>query len=53
MNARTMLRKLLEKRFGALPQALVARINAISDLDQLQTTFEQAIQLTNLADLQL
>ena len=53
MSARTMLRKLLEKRFGELPQALVDRINAINDLDQLQTTFEQAIQLTNLADLQL
>ena len=53
MSARTMLRKLLEKRFGELPQALVDRIHAINDLDQLQTTFEQAIQLTNLADLQL
>jgi hypothetical protein len=52
LSARAMLRKLLEKHFGALPEALVERINATDDVDRLQAAFDQALVLTNLADLQ-
>ena len=51
--ARALLRKLLEKRFGDLPAELVQQISTASDLERLQAAFEQSIQLTNLAELQL
>ncbi len=50
---REALRKLLEGRFGPLPASLQERINAVNDVGRLQTAFDQAIQLTNLAELQL
>jgi hypothetical protein len=53
LSARTMLRKLLEKNFGALRQALLDRIDAAADVDCLEAAFDQALGLTNLADLQL
>jgi hypothetical protein len=52
LSARTMLRKLLEKNFGALPEALLDRIDA-ADVDRLEAAFDQALGLTNLADLHL
>ena len=53
LNARTLLRELLEDRFAPLPEELIERINASTDLERLQAAFRQALRLKNIADLQL
>ena len=53
LNARTLLRELLEDRFAPLPEELIERINASTDLERLQAAFRQALRLKNLAELRL
>ncbi len=50
---RSLLRRLLEDRFGALPEALAARINAIDDLERLQSAALQVIKIQSLEELGL
>jgi hypothetical protein len=50
---RTILRRLLEKRFGSLPEGLSHRIQACDDLEQLLAAAVQAEELKKLDDLQL
>jgi hypothetical protein len=50
---RTVLRQLLEDRFGALPEALTARIEAAADLERLRAAVLQASRLDKIDDLQL
>jgi flagellar biosynthesis/type III secretory pathway protein FliH len=49
-EARVLLRRYLETRFGAIPPALDERI-AGSDADTLTALFERALAVTALADL--
>ena len=53
LSARTTLRELLEDRFGALPEALLRRIEETNDLERLRAAVRQILHLTNLADLEL
>jgi len=50
---RRTLRRLLERRFGPLPQELLERIAAISELDRLDRALDQVQQITKLEDLSL
>ena len=43
----------LEDRFGAVPDALVQRIEASSDLQRLQTAVRQVYRIQKLDDLPL
>jgi hypothetical protein len=52
-NARTLLRELLEYHFDPLPEALIQRINATTDIDRLHAAFRQALALEKLEDLRL
>jgi hypothetical protein len=46
------LQLVLEHKFGTLPQALVTRINALTDLEVLDHLFRQSLELKKLHDLQ-
>jgi hypothetical protein len=50
---REVLQRLLEKRFGPLPESLTKRINATTDLHRLQAAGEKVLDLKNLDELQL
>jgi hypothetical protein len=50
---RRVLRAMLEDRFGALPEALVQRIEATEDLQQLEACCRQVVRIQSLDELQL
>ena len=50
---RKVLRRLLEDRFGALPDAVSQRIDNATDLDRLEAAVVQAPRLDSLQQLQL
>ena len=52
-EARENLRWLLERRFGALPEALANRIEQSEDLARLQGGIRLALDLASLEDLDL
>src|SRR5438067_1717396 len=52
-EAREMLRLLLEDRFGALPEPLLARIQSTADLDKLRDAARQVSRLRKVEDLRL
>src|SRR5262249_43944667 len=52
-DRREALRTLLEDRFGALPEALLKKIESTDDLDRLKQVFQQALRLEQLTDLKL
>jgi hypothetical protein len=52
-SARKLLRALLEDRFGVVPDALLQRIDASTDLEHLQTAVRQVYQIQKLDDLPL
>jgi hypothetical protein len=52
-EARTLLRQLLEGRFGALPEALVQQINATTELARLHNAVLQILRIGKLEDLTL
>jgi hypothetical protein len=51
--SRTILRELLEDRFGALPEALTHRIETTTDPEQLRAAARRVSHLGQLDDLQL
>src|SRR5262249_54943354 len=51
--SRKKLRQLLAHRFGPLPEALNQAIEDITDAGRLDAAFERALQINDLADLQL
>jgi hypothetical protein len=51
--ARELLRSSLEERFGPLPQALVERIEATTDLERLKRGVRRVSQFASLDDLDL
>jgi hypothetical protein len=50
---RNVLQRLLRKRFGPLPAALIARINATNNLGVLEAAVEQTLDLKTLDELRL
>jgi hypothetical protein len=50
---RKLLRRLLEDRFGPLPEAVKQRIENTADLDRLEAAVVQVHRLPNLDELQL
>jgi hypothetical protein len=52
-EARTLLCRLLENKFGTLPEGLVQKINAATDLMRLHDAFQQGLTLDKLDDLGL
>jgi hypothetical protein len=53
IGARTILRTLLEEKFGTLPDELLHRMETATDLSRLQHATRQAVRLEKLEDLQL
>ncbi len=51
--SRTLLRDLLEYRFGALPESLGQRIEATTNIERLRAAHRQASEISQLDDLQL
>jgi hypothetical protein len=51
--SRSMLRRLLTKRFGTLPESVVQRIDNCTDLEQLSVAAEQILSLDEPESLQL
>jgi hypothetical protein len=51
--SRTSLRAVLEKRFGTLPETVLQRIEASTDLAGLQAALVQAVEMGRLEELQL
>ena len=51
--SRKMLQRLLEGRFGALPELIARRINGTSDLNRLQDAVLQVSRLEKLEDLSI
>jgi hypothetical protein len=52
-NARQVLRRVLEGRFGALPEAVVDRIESTRDVNRLNAAIVEGFQLDRPEDLQL
>jgi hypothetical protein len=52
-NARTSLRKVLEKRFGPLPESVTQRIDASNDLERLQGALVEAAVASRLDEVPL
>jgi predicted transposase YdaD len=52
-GARDLLRTQLEERFGALPEAFLQQLTAVTDLARLQQAARQVLHLQKLEDLQL
>ena len=52
-TARTVLRDLLADRFGALPEAVLQRIEAATDPERLHAAVLQVRRLRQIDDLQL
>ena len=48
---RKMLRRLLERRLGPLPAALVERIEACDDLSRLEESLSQVLTIQSLDEL--
>jgi hypothetical protein len=53
LEARELLRALLEERFGALPEALRQRTEAATDLARLRAACRQSVHLTKVDELVL
>ena len=53
LTSRAVLRRLLTKRFGPLPESLLQRIEATADAGRLQACIEQVMELRTLDELQL
>ncbi len=53
LEARELLRGLLEERFGALPEALRQRIEGATDLARLRAACRQSLHLTKVDELVL
>lgn len=53
LASKAALRALLEERFGTLPEVLIDRIEAATDLPRLQMAIRQVLRLEKLDDLQL
>jgi hypothetical protein len=53
LNSRMVLRRLLERRFGALPEALVQQIEACSDGEALQAGLDQVVEVGSLEEFRL
>ncbi len=53
ITSREMLRNLLERRFGSLPEDLRQRIETATDLDRLKACIYQVYDLTSLDELPL
>ena len=51
--SRKYLLTLLENRFGSLPGELIQRIRDVKHVQQLNSAFQQALNLRSLGDLQL
>jgi hypothetical protein len=51
--AQFLLRRMLEKHFGTLPETLLDQITASNDLDRLNETILRASELKSLAEVQL
>ena len=52
-EARTVLRELLEDRFGTLPEAVLQKVATCADQDRLRAAVRQVSRLAKLEDLQL
>jgi hypothetical protein len=52
-GCRKSLRRILEARFGPLPEEWVKRIEAVNDLPQLEAATDRALKIPNLDALQL
>jgi hypothetical protein len=53
LTARAMLKRLLAKKFQVLPEEVVQRIEAVTDLEALQACAERSFDMTSLDDLKL
>ena len=53
LTSRAVLRRLLTKQFGALPESLLERMEATADAGRLQACIEQVMELRTLDELQL
>jgi predicted transposase YdaD len=51
--SRRLLRQLLEKRFGALPEAVLQRIESATDVERLTTATLEVLHMVTVEDLQL
>ena len=52
-RSRALLNRLLERRFGSLPDELRARIEAMDDVELLRAYSDQAIDISALGELSL
>jgi hypothetical protein len=52
-TTRDLLREALAERFGALPDAVLQRIESAADLDRLRVAVRQAVHLAAPDELQL
>src|SRR5437763_5622354 len=46
--SRTLLRRLLAKKFGSVPDAVSQRIEAVADLERLQACVEQVVDMQTI-----
>ena len=53
LAARTIVRALLEDRFGPAPETLVQQINACNDLERLQSAARQVSRILSADELKL
>mgnify|MGYP007135524777 CR=1 FL=1 len=49
-EARSVLRTVLDKRFGPLPEGVAQRIQTIEELERLRQLFSQGLEVTSLAE---
>ena len=52
-SRREILRIQLEDKFGPIPEALVQKIDAVTDPDQLTAALRQVVRINTLSELQL
>ena len=52
-TARTLLRQMIEKRFGGVPEELRQRIESTNDLERLQAAIRQVYDIQHLDELSL
>ena len=52
-NSRAYIRRILELRFGPLPEALVRRLQGLSDVERLDALLDEAVQKDTLQDVNL
>ena len=53
LSARQYLRRVLEKKFGPLPEELSQRIEATTELQRLLDAFDQALEIDRVEALRL